>query len=126
MVPRTVYERVQGMDERFYMNSEEVDFQRRLAEIGVPRILVPEVTVTTKEAHPAPQPGAANGLPPHGLSTPKNGGSHLVYPLWFFSVLWSFVRESQVRRSYPTSFRAVFPAGSALVRGSESRAGFTR
>ena len=46
MVPRTVYERVQGMDERFYMNSEEVDFQRRLAEIGVPRILVPEVTVT--------------------------------------------------------------------------------
>ena len=46
MVPRTVYERVQGMDERFYMNSEEVDFQRRLAEIGVPRILVPQVTVT--------------------------------------------------------------------------------
>ena len=46
MVPRTVYERVQGMDERFYMNSEEVDFQRRLAEIGVPRILVPAVTVT--------------------------------------------------------------------------------
>ena len=43
---RTVYERVQGMDERFYMNSEEVDFQRRLAEIGVPRILVPQVTVT--------------------------------------------------------------------------------
>ena len=46
VVPRAVFNRLGGMDERFYMNSEEVDFQRRLAEIGVPRILVPEVTVT--------------------------------------------------------------------------------
>lgn len=46
VVPRATFNRLGGMDERFYMNSEEVDFQRRLAEIGVPRILVPEVTVT--------------------------------------------------------------------------------
>ena len=46
VVPRETFNRLGGMDERFYMNSEEVDFQRRLAEIGVPRILVPQVTVT--------------------------------------------------------------------------------
>lgn len=46
MVPRTVYERVEGMDERFYMNSEEVDFQYRLSQAGVDRYLIPSVTVT--------------------------------------------------------------------------------
>ncbi len=45
VVPRDIYNRVGGMDERFYMNSEEVDFQRRLAEAGVPRLLVPQVRV---------------------------------------------------------------------------------
>lgn len=46
LIPREIYNRIGGMDERFYMNSEEVDLQRRLAEAGVPRILVPQVSVT--------------------------------------------------------------------------------
>ena len=33
-------------DERFYMNSEEVDFQYRLSNAGVDRYLIPSVTVT--------------------------------------------------------------------------------
>ena len=37
---------VGGMDERFYMNSEEVDFQYRLRNAGVDRYLIPSVTVT--------------------------------------------------------------------------------
>ena len=45
VVPRAIFNRLGGMDERFYMNSEEVDFQRRLAEAGVPRLLVPQVRV---------------------------------------------------------------------------------
>ena len=46
VLPREVYNRVGGMDERFYMNSEEVDLQYRLAQAGVPRYIVPEVVIT--------------------------------------------------------------------------------
>ncbi|MDY3677854.1 MAG: glycosyltransferase family 2 protein [Actinomyces urogenitalis] len=40
LVPRTAFLAVGGMDERFYMNSEEVDLQRRLREIGVPSVVL--------------------------------------------------------------------------------------
>ena len=46
VMPREVYNRVGGMDQRFYMNSEEVDLQYRLAQAGVPRYIVPEVVIT--------------------------------------------------------------------------------
>ena len=46
VVPRAVFNRLGGMDERFYMNSEEVDFQYRLSQAGVDRYLIPSVTVT--------------------------------------------------------------------------------
>lgn len=45
VLPRETYNRVGGMDERFYMNSEEVDLQRRLAKEGVPRIIVPHIRI---------------------------------------------------------------------------------
>ena len=46
VVPRATFNRIGGMDERFYMNSEEVDFQYRLSKAGVNRYLIPSVTVT--------------------------------------------------------------------------------
>lgn len=46
VVPRAIFNRLGGMDERFYMNSEEVDFQYRLSKAGVARYLIPSVTVT--------------------------------------------------------------------------------
>ncbi|MDO5750271.1 MAG: glycosyltransferase family 2 protein [Rothia sp. (in: high G+C Gram-positive bacteria)] len=46
VLPREVYNRVGGMDQRFYMNSEEVDLQYRLVQAGVPRYIVPEVVIT--------------------------------------------------------------------------------
>lgn len=46
VVPRATFNRIGGMDERFYMNSEEVDFQYRLSNAGVDRYLIPSVTVT--------------------------------------------------------------------------------
>lgn len=43
LIPRVSFESVGGFDENFYMNSEEVDLQRRLADIGVPAIYIPTV-----------------------------------------------------------------------------------
>lgn len=45
MVPTADFRAVGGMDERFHMNSEEIDLQRRLAARGLKRVYVPSVTV---------------------------------------------------------------------------------
>jgi len=45
LVPASEFRAVGGLDEQFYMNSEEIDLQRRLAERGVKRIYVPWVSV---------------------------------------------------------------------------------
>lgn len=46
MLPLADFHDVGGMDERFFMNSEEIDLQRRLAARGLPRVYLPSVSVT--------------------------------------------------------------------------------
>lgn len=46
MVPLADFRAVGGLDERFFMNSEEIDLQRRLAAHGLPRVYLPAVSVT--------------------------------------------------------------------------------
>ncbi|MSS44852.1 glycosyltransferase family 2 protein [Cutibacterium sp. WCA-380-WT-3A] len=45
LIPRSAFTEVGGFDERFFMNSEEVDLQRRLTAIGVSSIYIPGVSV---------------------------------------------------------------------------------
>lgn len=45
LVPRAEFAAVGGFDESFYMNSEEVDLQRRLRDRGVPSIFMPDIFV---------------------------------------------------------------------------------
>ncbi|MGB8021073.1 MAG: glycosyltransferase [Candidatus Nanopelagicales bacterium] len=45
MLPTALFRDAGGFDERFHMNSEEVDLQRRLRERGVPSIYLPDVSV---------------------------------------------------------------------------------
>lgn len=45
LVPRTEFVGVGGFDERFHMNSEEVDLQRRLRAHGLPSVHLPAVIV---------------------------------------------------------------------------------
>jgi N-acetylglucosaminyl-diphospho-decaprenol L-rhamnosyltransferase len=40
LLPRSAFEAVGGFDERFFMNSEEADLQRRLRHIGVPSVVL--------------------------------------------------------------------------------------
>lgn len=43
LIPCTEFTTAGGFDERFYMNSEEADLQRRLAQRGLPRVHIPNV-----------------------------------------------------------------------------------
>lgn len=45
LIPRTAFEEAGGFDERFHMNSEEVDLQKRMTRAGVPSVVIPKVTV---------------------------------------------------------------------------------
>lgn len=45
MFPTDAFHAVGGFDERFFMNCEEVDLQRRLRAIGVPAIFLPEISL---------------------------------------------------------------------------------
>lgn len=46
LIPLEQFRAVGGFDEGFFMNSEEVDLQRRLREIGIPSIFLGTVSVT--------------------------------------------------------------------------------
>lgn len=46
ILPVEAVRSVGGFDERFFMNAEEVDLQRRLREIGVPSAVLGDITVT--------------------------------------------------------------------------------
>lgn len=45
LIPAAAFRTVGGFDERFHMNSEEVELQRRLTAQGVPSVIVPAVEV---------------------------------------------------------------------------------
>lgn len=46
LVPTSEFRAVGGFDEKFFMNSEEVDLQRRLRDRGVPSVFIGTVSVT--------------------------------------------------------------------------------
>ena len=46
LIPKTEFDSIGGFDERFYMNAEEVDLQRRLRTLGVPSIALATPVVT--------------------------------------------------------------------------------
>lgn len=45
LIPTSYFREVGGFDETFFMNSEECDLQRRLADIGVGRVYLPQISV---------------------------------------------------------------------------------
>lgn len=46
LLPTEAFRAVGGFDERYFMNSEEVDLQRRLRDLGVPSVFVGTVALT--------------------------------------------------------------------------------
>lgn len=46
LLPMAQVRRVGGLDESYFMNSEEVDLQLRLRRIGVPSLVIPSITVS--------------------------------------------------------------------------------
>lgn len=62
LVPTTVFRQVGGFDERFFMNSEEVDLQRRLREIGVSSVVLAEPHLIHEGGGSSPSPSRRRWL----------------------------------------------------------------
>lgn len=45
LIPMASFRQIGGFDERFFMNCEEIDLQRRLRDLGVPSVYLGDVTV---------------------------------------------------------------------------------
>ena len=56
LIPTSVFREAGGFDERFFMNSEEVDLQRRLREIGVPSVVLAEPHLIHEGGGSSPSP----------------------------------------------------------------------
>lgn len=56
LLPTAVFRQVGGFDERFFMNSEEVDLQRRLRQIGIPSVVLAEPRLIHEGGGSSPSP----------------------------------------------------------------------
>lgn len=56
LIPTSVFRAAGGFDDRFFMNSEEVDLQRRLREIGVPSVVLAEPHLIHEGGGSSPSP----------------------------------------------------------------------
>lgn len=124
LIPRTAFEQAGGFDERFHMNSEEVDLQRRLTMAGVPSVVLPQVTVDHVGGGSS-DPGRRRQWLVTGLFRyfDKWGGAQrLALPLLIASVLnllWNAARRIRGVEVRPVT---VFREELALItRGYRSR-----
>lgn len=89
LIPVEQFRAVGGFDESFYMNSEEVDLQRRLREIRVPSVFVGTVVVTHEGG---------------GSSDPERRRHWLVASRFVYAEKWG----------NPTALRAALGAASVV------------
>ncbi len=62
LMPTEIFREVGGFDERFFMNSEEVDLQRRLREVGVHSVVLAEPHLIHEGGGSTPSPSRRQWL----------------------------------------------------------------
>lgn len=106
LVPRDQFEAVGGFDEEFFMNSEEIDLQKRLAFRGVISLFVPVTDVL--------HVGGGSSDPTRRLkwvvdswriySAKWGGGKRLIAALWAATLVnfsWNLGRKVAGRKAFP-------------------------
>lgn len=101
LIPRRAFEAVGGFDEFFYMNSEEVDLQRRLNTQGVRAVFVPSVVVQHQSG---------------GSSDPAKRLGWVVDSWRRYERKWGHERALQVALSAATGVNFVWNTGRRLLK----------
>lgn len=125
LIPRDAFVRVGGFDEGFFMNSEEIDLQRRLREQGIPSMFLGNVTVRHEGGASSDSAKRVRWLTQSRIRYAKKWGEHPellrfglafasfvnlafnavrrvfgrdVYPLQSFKKEWSALRKQEIGR----------------------------
>ena len=105
LLPTELFREAGGFDERFHMNSEEVDLQRRLRERGVPSVYLPGVTVTHEGG---------------GSSDPAKRRAWLVESRWRYAEKWGGATALRVGLTAATAANLLWNLGRRAL-GRDTR-----
>lgn len=105
LLPTALFREVGGLDERFHMNAEEVDLQRRLRERGVPSIYLPGVTVIHEGG---------------GSSDPAKRRRWLVESRWRYADKWGGATALRAGLTAATAANLLWNAGRRAL-GRDTR-----
>lgn len=106
LLPRDAFNAIGGFDERFHMNSEEVDLQRRLRALGLPSVYLPGV-VAKHEGGGSSDPGQRRRwLVDSRLEYVQKWGGHgrlraALSVATAVNLAWNVGRHASGRRSAP-------------------------
>jgi N-acetylglucosaminyl-diphospho-decaprenol L-rhamnosyltransferase len=100
LIPLQTFRSIGGFDERFYMNSEEVDLQRRLGAVGIPSVYLPTVTVLHKGG---------------GASDPAKRRRWLVESRWTYARKWGGVAPLKAGLTAATGVNLLWNSGRRLA-----------
>ena len=129
LIPRESFVRAGGFDERFFMNSEEVDLQKRLTTIGVPSVYLPEVAVEHEGGGSSPSARRRGWVTDSRFQyAHKWGGSKFLRVALRIATeinfVWNLTR--QVRRVPDVDARKTHTFEHSLINNAwRSRAGYT-
>lgn len=100
LIPRAEFEAVGGFDERFFMNAEEVDLQRRLRDRGIPAIYLPSVEVVHEGG---------------GASDSSKRRTWLVEGRWRYAEKWGGVAPLKAGLTAATAINLVWNSGRRIL-----------
>jgi N-acetylglucosaminyl-diphospho-decaprenol L-rhamnosyltransferase len=111
LIPTAAFRSIDGFDERFFMNSEEIDLQRRLRERGVPSVVLREPTLVHEGGGSTPTSSSRQWLVSSRLTYARKwSGATGEYALRgallsasVINLAWGMLRALGGRHTYPVA-----------------------
>ena len=125
LVPTAAFKSVEGFDERFFMNSEEIDLQRRLRHEGLPSVVLREPSLIHEGGGSTPTTSSRTWLVTSRLTYARKwsgatGERALRSALWSASAVnlaWNLARALRGRDTHPL---ATFREERRVLRDASS------
>ena len=103
LMPRAVYNSLGGMDERYFLHVEDVDFCMRIEKSGGIILFVPNIRVMHQKSSSDVYPGFIEWHKAKSFCTYFNKHFHMQYPKWILNIFATAIYFRFAVRLVPTS-----------------------